>query len=164
LVDPADRLLLLRIEDPGVVAIGGVPGPPSYWITVGGGLEPDETFEQAGRREVLEETGIEAFELGPALVDRELDLELYGVPTHIFERCFAAWTDHVEISFAGHTELEQDVIKEHRWWELAELSSPDAPTYFPESLTELFQRTIDLRPPDVGRRSMPDSPPPATAD
>ena len=151
LVDPADRLLLLRIEDPGVVAIGGVPGPPTYWITVGGGLEPDESFEEAARREVFEETGIASFVLGPPIFDRELDLELYGVPTHVFERCFAAWTDQVVISFAGHTDLEQDVIKEHRWWDVAELSSRDAPPFFPEGLAALFRRTIELRPRDAAR-------------
>jgi 8-oxo-dGTP diphosphatase len=44
-------LLLLRDNNP------GIPNP-NTWQTIGGGLEPGETFEEAVKREVLEETGL----------------------------------------------------------------------------------------------------------
>lgn len=50
-LDPQHRLLLLDSADP------GRPGL-RWWELPGGGIEPGETPEQAGVREVLEETGV----------------------------------------------------------------------------------------------------------
>jgi 8-oxo-dGTP pyrophosphatase MutT (NUDIX family) len=50
-LDPADRLLLLRGGDP------AVPGP-RFWWTVGGGLEPGESARAGAVRELHEETGL----------------------------------------------------------------------------------------------------------
>ena len=43
--DAADKLLLLRHSD------------KNLWVTPGGMIEPDESPEEAGKREMLEETG-----------------------------------------------------------------------------------------------------------
>lgn len=51
LLDPCERVLLLRGGDPSRPHLG------ELWFTVGGGCEPDETTEQAVRRELREETG-----------------------------------------------------------------------------------------------------------
>ena len=47
-LDPADRVLLLRYDD-----------PPNgrHWSTPGGGLNPGEAFAVAASRELAEETG-----------------------------------------------------------------------------------------------------------
>jgi 8-oxo-dGTP pyrophosphatase MutT (NUDIX family) len=50
-IDPDDRLLLLRGADP------AVPGP-RFWWTVGGGLEPRESARAGAVRELHEETGL----------------------------------------------------------------------------------------------------------
>src|SRR5581483_2820535 len=58
-IDPRDRILLLRVHEPRFEQ-------PILWFTPGGGLDPGETFEQAAVRELWEETGIVA-PLGPCV-------------------------------------------------------------------------------------------------
>jgi 8-oxo-dGTP pyrophosphatase MutT (NUDIX family) len=50
-LDPGDRVLLVRAVDP------TVPGAP-FWFTVGGGVEAGETDREAAVRELREETGL----------------------------------------------------------------------------------------------------------
>jgi dATP pyrophosphohydrolase len=42
-----------------------VPDGGGYWHTIAGGVEPGEEWEAAARRELREETGLEARELQP---------------------------------------------------------------------------------------------------
>jgi TDG/mug DNA glycosylase family protein len=56
-VDPAQRILLLHYANEF----------DSWWIPPGGGIDPGETDEQALRRELREELGLEEFQLGPLL-------------------------------------------------------------------------------------------------
>jgi double-stranded uracil-DNA glycosylase len=60
-VDPEERVLLLRYGT----------GHDQWWITPGGGIDPGESDEHALRRELREELGVEEFELGPLLFERE---------------------------------------------------------------------------------------------
>jgi TDG/mug DNA glycosylase family protein len=57
LVDPDGRVLMLRYE--GLY--------DEWWITPGGGTDAGESDEEALRREVREEIGIDDFEIGPLL-------------------------------------------------------------------------------------------------
>ena len=64
-LDPADRVLLVRFEFP----------DRGLWATPGGGVDEGESHEQALRRELVEETGLVVADVGPCIWLRE----------HIFE-------------------------------------------------------------------------------
>ena len=146
LLDPDDRMLLLRVVDDGDIVVGGRPAPRTYWITPGGGREPDESFADTARREVHEETGLTSFRLGAHLWDREADFTFFGEDVHALERYFAGWTDAIDVSFDGHEPHEQIGIVEHRWWTLAELEADPTVVWFPENLLELYAEARRLRP------------------
>src|SRR6476660_5259641 len=57
LIDSFDRLLLFDTE----IAYTRV------WMTPGGGVKPDGTYEQAALREIWEETGLRSVPLGPCV-------------------------------------------------------------------------------------------------
>ncbi|MEM9502077.1 MAG: NUDIX domain-containing protein, partial [Pseudomonadota bacterium] len=50
-LDPDNRALMFRFD---------VSGRPPFWVTAGGECEPGESFEEAARRELFEETGVTA--------------------------------------------------------------------------------------------------------
>lgn len=133
LVDPQDRLLMFRF-DPG--------DRPPFWCTPGGAVDPGESYEEAARRELFEETGIVA-EPGPQVLRREIDfLTIERVEVTADERYFLVRTDRAEIDCAGHTELERRVMQHWRWIAPGELAALGEP-FFPEDLPEIM---LDLLP------------------
>ena len=57
-LDPDDRILLVRFV---------FPGGRTFWATPGGGMEVGETTEDAVRRELAEETGLTDVDVGPVV-------------------------------------------------------------------------------------------------
>ena len=70
-IDGESRILLLHTRDP--AGEGG-----EWWELPGGGLAPGELPSRAARRELYEETGIIAEELGPRLAVVETDFSFDG--------------------------------------------------------------------------------------
>lgn len=112
--DEGGRLLLFRFV---------VDGMAPFWCTPGGECEPDEDFTPAARRELIEETGIEA-DPGPELVQIIDDWLLFDKePITADERFFRVATCAEAIDTGGHTELERAIMREHRWFTRAELAT-----------------------------------------
>jgi 8-oxo-dGTP pyrophosphatase MutT (NUDIX family) len=57
LLTPQNEVLLLRVDLPGV--------EERFWITPGRGLQPGESIEDARKRELREELGLNEYALGP---------------------------------------------------------------------------------------------------
>jgi 8-oxo-dGTP pyrophosphatase MutT (NUDIX family) len=130
LLDDADRLLLLKGRLPQAAA-----GTES-WFTVGGGVEPGETFLEAAAREIVEETGITDFTLGPVVWVREGVLHIPH-PMLFREQYVVARCGAAEAVRHGWTELERDLIDEVRWWTAAELMTT-RDRVFPPGLAQLL--------------------------
>jgi 2,4-dienoyl-CoA reductase-like NADH-dependent reductase (Old Yellow Enzyme family)/8-oxo-dGTP pyrophosphatase MutT (NUDIX family) len=113
LVDPQDRVLLMRIRTP-----NGWQG----WITPGGGIETGESEATALRREIYEETGQRAFEVKGVLGHRMTSFP--WKETHYFQEETVFWvkTPVFEIQkILIPDEMERLGFQEFRWWSLSEL-------------------------------------------
>jgi 8-oxo-dGTP diphosphatase len=144
-LDEADRVLLVRMGE----------GDRAIWVTPGGGIEEGESDEQAIRRELLEETGLEECELGPHVWTRTAHVPLGGgrwdgeteriylVRAPAFEP-----TPHFTVD-----ELRAEGVTEIRWWTLDELEAAATP-FAPRRLSLLVRELILHGPPaepiDVG--------------
>jgi len=132
LIDPGDRILLLLTRyRPGV----------RLWITPGGGLEPGESPHDAARRELREETGIDAAP-GPCVWTRRHIFDWQGVTLDEHESFFLVRLDHAPATTDAHLlEHERDFIREYRWWSLGEIAA-SSDWFAPRRLAELLPHIL----------------------
>ena len=128
-LDPEGRALMFRYD---------VPGRDPFWVTAGGECEPDESFEEAARRELLEETGMIA-DPGEQIAQMTPEfITVQGEPVQADERFFLIRVAKAEIDTSRHTETEQALMTQHRWFTLDELEDwPEA--VFPVELADMIR-------------------------
>ena len=131
-LDPDIRALMFRYD---------VPGRDPFWVTAGGECEPDESFEDAARRELFEETGIIA-DPGPQIARMTPEfVTVEGEPVQADERFFLVHVAEARVDTGGHTELEQALMTQHRWFTLAELENWRE-AVFPVNLADMIRSAI----------------------
>ena len=133
-------ILLMKIQEP---ITGNL-----FWITPGGATEKQETAEEGLQRELMEETGIERFQIGPFIWTREHHFTWNGVEVFQKESYYLVQTDHFEpkmdeLAAPG----EWSAFRGFRWWSLEELKKSDE-TFAPRRLPTLFGQLIEKGPPE----------------
>jgi len=140
LIAPTGRILLIRYEDPRIVY------SPIFWSTPGGGVDPGESLTEAVHRELLEETGITDFTLGPQVWYGEPVVNISGERFLFRDHYFVAHCGAETLKSDGWTELERSVIREMRWW-APEALSGSAEIIYPKEIADLLPDAIAGRYP-----------------
>ena len=138
LIDAKDRCLLFRWK------------PPNVWITLGGGLEASETYEQAALRELWEETGLTGVELGPWGWSRTTVFKWRGVLYEAHEQFYLIRVQEHTVSLDGLDSVEVEEMTEYKWWSTEEiLAAKDVETFASRRLGELLPPLIAGKIPPV---------------
>ena len=135
-LDPKNRVLLFHF----VFQEGALVGK-KYWATPGGALEQGESFIDAAKRELREETGISA-PIGGQVLQRTATFPMPdGECVEADERYFLvrAADDHVDER--GQGPLERHYMKNYRWWSLEDLAATSE-TVFPDGLAALLEAQL----------------------
>lgn len=134
ILDGQGRVLLFRF----VYADGSLAGT-AFWATPGGGCDPGETYEDAARRELFEETGLSVVDPGPQVARRVVEFCLPdGRMANVDQRFFLLRVEPFALSAIGWTEDERQVLTEHRWWSADEIRA-SREAVWPADLADLVE-------------------------
>ena len=141
---PVARVLLFDRDDRVLLFLTAAPDSSGVarWLTPGGGVDAGETFEQAARRELHEETGLVVDDLGTAVWAHDYAVEWDSADHDTgHAEFFVHVADRFEPSPDNWTDDEKIDVLEHRWWSLAELLA-ERPRFEPAELIELVRRQL----------------------
>jgi 8-oxo-dGTP diphosphatase len=129
LFDAGGSILLIRF----VVPREG--GEFVFWALPGGEIEAGETEIEAAAREVREELGLELEVAGPVYCDSNQFLHQGEMQDNV-DFLFRAECGHEEPRLIGVTADEREMMKEIRWWSVAEVEA---------SLERIFPANLAMR-------------------
>ena len=112
----------------------------AIWITPGGALDEGESFEDALKRELFEEMGIELTEPAPEIFYRTPLYELKnGETVRSEERFYLVRLDEIEFSYANWTESENKRMTAGKWWSVEEIRQSEE-KFFSEDIVGILER------------------------
>jgi 8-oxo-dGTP pyrophosphatase MutT (NUDIX family) len=142
-LDPADRVLMVRFEFPA----------GTRWALPGGGLEPGETHADALRRELAEEAGMRDPDIGPLVWTRLhiipfLDGRWDGQREHIHLVRTPAFDPTPDLPWET---LRAEHLHEVRWWSVEEIEhhGDDPMRFAPRLLAHHLRNLLADGPPNL---------------
>jgi 8-oxo-dGTP pyrophosphatase MutT (NUDIX family) len=137
IITPDRDVLLMRIRPP--------EGGASFWIAPGGGIEADETPEDALKRELAEELGLTDFEPGPTVWLRHHIFNWDGRRISQKEEYRVVLSQKFEPVIADAVEAK--VVECFRWWPIVDLPGADE-RFTPLSLANILTSYLRDGPPE----------------
>lgn len=140
-LDPDDRVLLVRFVNP--------ESGEEFWATPGGGIDPGEQLDDALRRELREETGLDDVEVGPVVWTRRHVFPWAGKTLDQSERIALVRVPAFEPRpLLTPEQLREEGVHELRWWTLGELTVSRA-NFAPTRIVRFLRQLIEEGPPPV---------------
>jgi ADP-ribose pyrophosphatase YjhB (NUDIX family) len=109
-----------------------------FWVTPGGGVENEESFYEAAKRELKEETSLN-IEIGPLVFTTEMKFKLDHKTILSKEKFFLAKSDLIKPHVSNQDSNE--TISEFKWWKYNDLIESNI-TLYPESLLKNLKNVI----------------------
>jgi ADP-ribose pyrophosphatase YjhB (NUDIX family) len=133
LLDEKARVLLVSSRDPhdGVVV----------WYTPGGEVQAGESLEQAARREIREEIGLDVGPLIGPIWERRFPHTFAGRFVDAHEWFFVARVSANDVEDVAETGVGARYFEAWRWWTVEELGKHEG-TFGPGALAELAPPVI----------------------
>jgi 8-oxo-dGTP pyrophosphatase MutT (NUDIX family) len=128
LVDPQDRVLLIKLV---------FSARQTIWLTPGGSLHPGESFEDALRREIREETGLTLADPGHWVWTSPKRIVRNGVPVDTLARVYIQHVPNFLATPTALTSEERGMFRELRWWSIDEIAG-SSETFIPRTLAVLL--------------------------
>lgn len=118
LLNPENELFLFKFE------FAMLSEHKTLWVTPGGGVESNESFEQALYREVYEEMGIELKGGYKWIYYRNKPFTTKSGEEFISEeRYYLVKIQHSNISLNNMTQTEKKLTREWKWWSVEEIQN-----------------------------------------
>jgi 8-oxo-dGTP pyrophosphatase MutT (NUDIX family) len=137
LIDPQNRLLLMKVNDPATFSLNQSSVKSPLWVTLSGEIQSGEDVIATAKRELFEETGITDAEIGPAIWYGEQDLIWKGELTRLKETFVVVKTSDSQIVDIYRTPEEQLAMLEVKWWHIDELEKTSE-TILPPNLAKFI--------------------------
>ena len=132
LVDPQDRVLLMKLA---------FNAHQTVWLTPGGSLHPGESFEDALRREIWEETGLKLDHPGHWVWTSPKRIVRDGLPIDTLARVYIQRVSAFSATPTALTAEERDRFRELRWWSVDEIAG-SRETFIPRTLAALLSALL----------------------